>query len=330
MRIGKLVLLLILLLQGPTFAQSAPQSHLLTMRGQGLVVGILPEAGGRMVLLRSDAGANWLDSDTTQWNGSYPQPGIDAPFSYSLFGAVVWAGPQSAFWSDQDLDAKRKAQKAVWPPDPFAEWGRCAVEQKDDHDVSLRLPGSPISGLQMTKRYVITGQRQLTMEVTATNARDREVLRDLWPDIHIDPIAEVEVPARGEKPLRVARLSGPEMPQAFARNAEAVTSPGVTAGPTVWSAKAFIHAACQRVLCRRGNECLLLAGSLDDPARLHPEHAAVELYRQGGEHPRLEVEMHGRSLKLAPGESMHFRVTFYLDAQPTSSTPQPASRVPVR
>ena len=302
-----------LLLVPPVCGQLPEETNLLTIRGQGIVAGILPDAGGRLVLLRTEKGKNWLDSNPAAWGALHPQPALESPFSYSLFGAVVWAGPQSAFWTDQDLDPGRKARKAIWPPDPFNEWGRASVQKKSETEVLLRVPASPVTGLQMTKIYRISKTGELTLEIIATNTRPRLVRWDLWPDIHVDPHATVYVPLAPDRPLRVEFPSGDKKEGAIARDGAQVISPGVSAGGKEWSTKAFIHTSQQKATCVRDGKSLVLEGSLTDANRVHPEQAAVEIYRLGGDQPRLEVEMHSAYCSLQPDESLSFTLTFRLE-----------------
>ncbi len=267
-----------------------------------------------MVVLRRDGGGNWLDSD---WTGPFPQASPEAPFSYTLFGATVWAGPQSAFWTDQDLVPKLKAAKAKWPPDPYFEWGRSAVKELSEQAVEFTLPDSPITGLKLVKTYRITGPGHVTMAITATNTRDRVVERDLWPDVHIDPRATVRVPLADKEPLRFTPING-DNPPAMIREGDHAVWPGEAAGGAEWSAKAFVHAARQQIFCSRDDDRLTMSGSLDDIKSVHPEHAPVEIYRSGGSRPRLEAEMHGALRALKPGESMQFTLSFELSESPTT------------
>jgi len=285
------------------------ENPLLILRDQGIVAGLLPSAGGRLVLLRTERGDNWLDSDSAEWSIHRASPTLDTPFSYSLFGATVWAGPQSAFWADQELGPTLKNTKAMWPPDPFLEWGHCAVRRKSASEVELALPPSPVSGLQLTKTYCITGPGELVMEVVATNTRSRTIHRDLWPDVHIDPTADVRVPVANEHAIRLSLQNGANPTPLTIHNGYAVWS-GQPPGGGAWSAKAFLSAARQESICERRGEQLRINGSLFSPADVHPEQASVELFRIAADRPRLEVEMHSACRDVPPGGMLVFTMTF--------------------
>ena len=69
-----------------------------------VVVGVVPPLGGRVVLLKTAGGENLLDSDPKLWKPPYPQPALGTPFR-PWNGRIVWVGPQTGFWSQQDLTA---------------------------------------------------------------------------------------------------------------------------------------------------------------------------------------------------------------------------------
>ncbi len=70
-----------------------------------VVVGVLPPLGGRVVLLKAAGGENLLDSDPSFWKPPYPQPAIGTPFR-PWNGRIVWVGPQTGFWSQQDAESR--------------------------------------------------------------------------------------------------------------------------------------------------------------------------------------------------------------------------------
>ena len=72
-----------------------------------VVVGVLPPLGGRVVLLKTAGGENLLDSDPRLWKPPFPPPAIDTPFK-PWNGRIVWVGPQTGFWSQQDLKPEHR------------------------------------------------------------------------------------------------------------------------------------------------------------------------------------------------------------------------------
>jgi len=79
------------------------------------------------------------------------------------------------------------------------------------------------------------------------------------------------------------------------------------------TAKAFVPLARGLVAYFRASELLLIRGAAAPLASLHPEQAAVEIYRGAGPAPAddiLELEMHSPYATLPPGGSMAFEQTF--------------------
>ena len=107
-----------------------------------IVVSVLPSLGGRVVVLKKAGGENLLDVDEKLLKPPYPAPSLDLPFR-PWNGRIVWVGPQSGFWSQQDLKPDLKKQKAVWPPDPFNEAGRFEVVEKTPTRAAAAGAGEP-------------------------------------------------------------------------------------------------------------------------------------------------------------------------------------------
>ena len=68
-------------------------------------VGVLPEVGGRVVLLRKPGLQNILKSDERLWvDAEKHKPEISAFSDFKAFnGHIVWLGPQSEWWIHQDI-----------------------------------------------------------------------------------------------------------------------------------------------------------------------------------------------------------------------------------
>ena len=170
-----------------------------------VVVGVVPPLGGRVVLLKTAGGENLLDSDPRLWKPPFPPPALDTPFK-PWNGRVVWVGPQTGFWSQQDLKADRKKQRAGWPPDPFNETGRFDVVERTATLLRLEGATSPVTGLAFEHEYEITGERTVRMKTTATNGRTTPVSWDLWPNTRVRTEG---FPYVLTDPLQMLRMDGP-------------------------------------------------------------------------------------------------------------------------
>src|SRR5512143_3095830 len=162
--------------------------ELIELTNGTIVVGVVPALGGRAVELKTVRGENLLDSDPKRWKPPYPRPAIDTPFQ-PWNGRIVWVGPQTGFWSQQDVKPELKQAKAQWPPDPFNETGRFEVVERTPTLLRLRGTTSPVTGLAFEHEYEITGERSVRMKTTATNNRQAPVAWDLWPNTRVRPEA---------------------------------------------------------------------------------------------------------------------------------------------
>jgi hypothetical protein len=291
-----------------------------------VVVGVVPPLGGRVVLLGAVGGANVLDSDPRHWASPFPQPALDTPFR-PWNGRIVWLGPQSGFWAQQDLKPERAKAKAVWPPDPFNETGRFEVVERTPTRLRLRGAASPVTGIAFEHEYEIAGERTVRMKTTATNARTTPVSWDIWPNTRVRPESFPYVPLDPEQMLR---MDGPRPDDREAGTYPSTVAHGwLSFAPgakieapyrRLW-AKAYVRPARGLIASFTARHLLLIRAPIVPKAKLHPEQAFIELYRGAGKDATvLELEMHGPYETLAPGASMSFEQTFEVldyDGPPT-------------
>jgi hypothetical protein len=281
-----------------------------------ITFGALPALGGRVVVLRTADGENLLHSDPKFWKAPFPKPSLETPFA-PWNGRIVWVGPQSGFWSQQDV--RPEVTEAGWPPDPFNEAGRFEVLEQTPTGVRLIGPLSPVTGLVLEHDYEITGQRTVRMTVTASNGRTTPVSWDLWPNTRVRPEGFPYVPLGPVESLRV-EPPDPEQSAVGAYPHEVVDGwlampPGARPEPPHQrlSVKAFVRPSQGLIAFFHGRHLLLVRAAPVPVDRLHPEQAFIEIYRGAGtapEHDILELEMHGPYETLAPGASMSFEQTF--------------------
>ena len=300
----------------PSAAQTAPPDLPAVELSNGEIeVVVLPSLGGRVVSLARKGGENVLDADPSHWPPPYPAPGLATDFR-PWNGRIVWVGPQSAFWSQQDLRPDLRAARAPWPPDPFNETGRFEVVERTKERLRLRGDASPVTGLALEHEIAITGARTVRMSTVATNARREPVSWDLWPNTRVRPSGFPYVPVASAAAVRV---EGPKAGEPDAapyphevRDGWVALPPGAEPRPPqkrLW-AKAFVRPAQGLIACFLPRQLLLVRAALGE---VHEEQAPVELYRAAGAGSDvLELEMHGPYRTLAPGAAMSFEQTFEL------------------
>jgi hypothetical protein len=282
------------------------------------VLTVVPSLGGRVVALGAPGGENLLLSDPATWHPPYPPPALETPFR-PWNGRIVWVGPQSGFWAQQDVAPERARAKPPWPPDPFNETGRFEVVEHTAKRLVLKGSESPVTGLSFVHEYELTGARA-RMKTTATNRRKMPVSWDLWPNTRVRPEGHAYVKLAGESALRLDGPKGPAAARAGAypmgvQDGWLVVEPGHAPAPGQGRlfAKAFVRPAADFIAFFLGRRLLLVRAPLVPIERLHPEQAFVEIYRGAAKgEDILELEMHGPYETLLPGASTSFEQTFEL------------------
>jgi hypothetical protein len=170
-----------------------------------LTVGLVPGLGGRIVELRTPGGDNLLDADPRFWNEPFPPAVLSTPFA-PWNGHTYWVGPQSGWWTQQDLDPERRQAKATWPPDPFHETARYEVREHSATGVSLESPPSPITGLTRQLEVELLGGTRVRIRVTATNIRTTPVAWSFYSNTRVRPEGWAYVRLA---PNGIQRIDGP-------------------------------------------------------------------------------------------------------------------------
>jgi hypothetical protein len=281
-----------------------------------IVVSVVPPLGGRVVELKKVGGENLLDSDPKLLKPPFPPPSLDTKFR-PWNGRIVWVGPQTGFWSQQDVRPDLKKVHANWPPDPFNETGRFEVLECTKTRARLKGPVSSVTGLSFEHDYEITGERTVRMKTTATNGRSTPVSWDLWPNTRARPEGWPYVPL---DPMQMLRMDGPkpDEPDAGAYpdqvHAGWLTLPPGTNPQSpqkrLW-AKAYVRPSRGLIAYFLGRQLLLIRATVVPREKLHAEQAFIELYRGSGKNATiLELEMHGPYETIAPAASTSFEQTF--------------------
>ena len=281
-----------------------------------IVVTALPPLGGRVVELKKVGGSNLLDSDPKYWRPPFPPPSLGTAFR-PWNGRIVWVGPQTGFWSQQDLKPELRKKGANWPPDPFNETGRFQVLERTPTRVRLKGEVSPVTGLAFEHEYEITGERTVRMKTTATNGRATAVSWDLWPNTRARPEGWPYVPL---DPTQMVRMDGPKPDEEEAGlYPEQLLDGWLTLPPgrspqsprkRLW-AKAFLRPARGLMACFVGKELMVIRAPIVPREKLHPDQAFIEMYRGSGKDATvLELEMHGPYQTLPPGGATSFEQTF--------------------
>ena len=307
-------------------AEDRPGVAPLRLSNPTLMLGVVPALGGRIVELRTAGGENLLDADPRFWKEPFPAADLRTPFA-PWNGHTYWVGPQSGWWTQQDLDPERRRARANWPPDPFHETARYEVRERTGSRARLESPPSPITGLRRQLEAELVGPRRVRIRVTATNVRTTPVAWSFYSNTRVRPDgwAYVRLAADGVKRID-SSPDGPEpYPHRLARGFF-VSPPGVKPGPAgaPRTADVFLRPREGRIAYFRNHQLLLKRTETFSEARLHPEETLVEIYRSsggGGAAELLELELLGPYETLAPWQTMSFEETWEILDYPGPAQP---------
>jgi hypothetical protein len=293
------------------------QDRVVYLQNQQLKAGFLPDVGGRMVFLAPEGAPNFLLSDSSMWNEPQQERMVakaDAPFK-PYNGFITWVGPQSAWWTKQDLLPAKKQRADVWPPDPYLIYGNFSIVERNDTLLVLEGEGSPVSGVKLSKRYVLDGLN-LHISVSAENIRDEELAWDLWSNARFDAFTNFRVPVAGEQNVRIKAESNPR----FEAMKHQIDNGFFSFLPEQASdsrkqrvSKAFIHPAEGIMVVEKLSWILNIRFDMVPLELIHPEQALVEVYNNISVNPAssiLELEHHSAYQILSPGESMQLNETW--------------------
>src|SRR5690606_3186089 len=175
-------------------AESPSPVERLTLQTDALRVEGTPDIGGRGLHISRPGKPNILRIGEAV--EEMPNPHVSSTSgNIGYFGHEMWAGPQSAWWTPQTVNAVRLAAKSAWPPDPFLVLSRHTVKHQDDTQILLQGPDSPISGIAFTKHYQLVKEQpgSLRLDVTARNIQSAPVSWDIWFNTRVRAEAHVYV-----------------------------------------------------------------------------------------------------------------------------------------
>ena len=298
---------------------TASKNNVVYLKNDHIKIGILPNVGGRMVFLSRIGGNNILKTDVDQWNESEEERIKPSPFSEfkAYNGLITWVGPQSQWWSDQDVNPELQDAKSIWPPDPYLIYGNFKIVNKTETSLTMIGLKSPVSGVQLTKHYTIKNNK-LIIKVTGENIRNRAISFDVWSNARFDGFTDFIVPAYDEDLLKVDSKES-ESVERLAYKIENGFFNFIKELPSKSDkariGKAFLHPQKGIIIAVRDNTFLLMEFDSVDKNKIHPDQGFIEVYNEisnEDEDGLLELEHHSAYKTLKPGESNTLTETWSL------------------
>lgn len=277
-----------------------------------LQVEIATAVGGRVVHLSLPGRGNVLKVGPALAASPPPEPSAGGP-DLPYFGHELWLGPQSRWWTDQDLNRQRRDAAAIWPPDPWLAHARNRIVERSPRHLVIEGVASPVSGLQATQRFRLSGGSPATLELgaEAVNRRDREVRRDLWFNTRLPAGSRVFAPVARPEDARLradadAVFDGPVAWWEDGIYSLQLEPPGE--GRQGRRGKIFIAPSAGWVAGFNAGQLLLIRFERQPDMLVDPEHGQIEIYQQWHVDDAaagvLELEVHAPMRSLAPGERM--------------------------
>jgi hypothetical protein len=276
---------------------------------ENIVVGILPEIGGRIVYFGTKNGVNILKAVPALWNDSGAEkPGINEVSDYKAYhGHIIWPSPMSEWWSKQTVYPEKRKDKSRWPPDPYIIYGEYTVITEDAKSITWQSPPSPISGIQITQRMDLQEDNRMIYQVQFTNVTDSAIHWGIWFNTRLDGRAHCFVKAASENSLYIKKNDGNIVPWEFAGGYFTFLPEKVTDTSEKIYAKACIDAESNMIAAFAENQLIVIETPQIDRLKVHSDHRFVEIYNQLMPNPAddlLELEFHTEYTKIEPGASI--------------------------
>ncbi len=284
-------------------------NHIQYISNSDVTVGISAKIGGTIVFVSKANSENILKSDSTLWNPDL-RPDITENSDFIPYnGHTVWLGPQSEWWTKQNLNELRKNEKAVWPPDPFITMGEYSIISQNEWSIKLLSPESPISGIYMEKEIAVNPDGSIFVQVSIINSSTENVSWDIWFNTRLSGWNKVYVPALEEncKIVPVLHNSSEEMPYEITNGYFTYLPVAPNANKNERSSKAFIYPELPIMHAFTKNHVISISFVKHDVSEIHTEQGHVEIYNHtehNAENALLEMEYHSPYTTLAPGQNL--------------------------
>jgi hypothetical protein len=277
-----------------------------------LRVELTADIGGRVLAVYLEGHENFLKVGEAV--NTHPNPEVSEKTGFiPYFGHESWVGPQSAWWTGQDVNEVRQQQKATWPPDPYLVVAPNTVVEKSAMQMVMQTPESPISGVELRKTFALdeTAKNRVNLKLEGTNIRTEAVSWDLWFNTRVHADTQVYVPVLTEGDVRVTNFIDAQADGLDYSINDGILSLNLTppAETKTWRhGKLFIQPSEGWLAGFRNGQVFIIRFPVQPLKHIHPEQGQVELYHDYRPHAlsqgMLEMEVHGIYRTLAPGETM--------------------------
>ncbi|HWV14637.1 MAG TPA: DUF4380 domain-containing protein [Cellvibrio sp.] len=272
---------------------------------------ITPDIGGRLLGFSLHNEANLLKVGEAVIG--HPKPAVHPDADYQpYFGHEVWAGPQSQWWVHQTLNARRAADRTIWPPDPYTTLATSKILKQTEHELLIQGLPSPISGLMFSKHFSLLKNKKntLLLEVIAENIRSENIAWDIWFNTRVAADSQVYIPVASNTPIRNQAFDSEESKLRYQFNDGILSLDTSTLpqGQSIRRGKIFIQPSYGWLAVYRGRQLFIIQFEHQPAAAIHPEQGQIEVYGHFDinalDQGLLELEVHAPYKELAKSQSM--------------------------
>ncbi len=279
----------------------------------GTVSATLTDAiGGRLLSFSLAGQPNFLRFDASAGN---PADKVDAQSgNVGYLGHEIWVGPQKQWWTHQEVNRQRADEHANWPPDPYLSLAAYALAKKTSSELVVDSPASPVSGLQLSKRFALVPGKpnSLQLDVSAANRRDKNVAWDIWFNTRTHADTHVYVPVARAADVRIQAIDDKPgiapLTYTLADRIFSLDMPPPAPGMAARNGKVFLQPAHGWMAGFHGGQALIIQFAHQPRSAIHPDQGQIELYNdyQPADMSKglLEMEVHAPYRTVAPGKSM--------------------------
>lgn len=270
---------------------------------------VTPGLGGRVLGLQRDGEPNFLKIGEAVKDRPDPPVSADAG-DIAYLGHDVWVGPQSEWWLHQQANPARRQARANWPPDPYLGFATTRTLERTPASLALLGVESPVSGVQLRKRFALSRERpdSVELQVEARNVRKQAVAWDLWFNTRVLAATRVFVPVSSAPADVRIQPAGEGFSVPAHVRADGMLVLSTKDDRAAQRGKFLLQPAAGWMAGFQGRQALVIRFAHQPRERIHPEQGQVELYvdAPAGDASAglLEMEVHAPYRHLAPGASM--------------------------
>lgn len=304
---------------------------LLTLENDILQLQLTPNIGGRVSYFSLKSHNNFINTGAAFTKNIIPEV---SPFADNIgyLGHIVWVGPQSQWWQQQQVNQDRLNNKANWPPDPYTIFAKNTVTLQSKNHITLQGVNSSVTGLRLDKEFSLTSlnPNQVNLTTTATNISQTKRAWDLWFNTRVQGDTYIVASVNNKSDVRVESFEqaqiGPIAVNYINKAADdyfvEFDVKELTRNKVSNKGKIFIQPNQGWLAGFNNGQLFIIAFPWQEKEHIHAEHGQIEIYAdyqpQNLSNSLIEMEFHGPYQQLQPKQQMRVEAKWYLFPYPNN------------